>query len=210
MLLYNKRTIFIRKENLLFMSGKLKLIYGNMYAKKSTTLIKEIKHIAKETPYFEVIKPTIDNRYSTTHVVTHDGKEIRATMIVSKSVQVLSNLSSNLKHVFIDEINFFSLDEGLFNIVDVIKLLLSKGVNVTCAGLLYDFRHEYFPVSKMIYDLATEKLELFSRCNVCNEQADRTQRLVDGHPAKYSDDIILVGSLNTYEPRCKKHHEIVY
>ena len=36
--------------------------------------------------------------------------------------------------------------------------------------------------------------------------ASRTQRLIDGQPAKADDPIILVGANESYEPRCRAHH----
>jgi thymidine kinase len=32
--------------------------------------------------------------------------------------------------------------------------------------------------------------------------------LIDGEPASYDEPIILVGASESYEPRCRHHHEV--
>jgi thymidine kinase len=45
-------------------------------------------------------------------------------------------------------------------------------------------------------------------CMLCGEEASRTQRLVDGHPAHYNDPVVVVGAQELYEARCRKHHQV--
>jgi thymidine kinase len=45
-------------------------------------------------------------------------------------------------------------------------------------------------------------------CMVCGEPASRTQRLVNGKPARYSDPVVIVGAAEMYEARCRAHHEV--
>jgi thymidine kinase len=45
-------------------------------------------------------------------------------------------------------------------------------------------------------------------CMVCGEPASRTQRLVDGKPARYDDPVVIIGASEMYEARCRKHHEV--
>ena len=42
-------------------------------------------------------------------------------------------------------------------------------------------------------------------CAVCGSPSSRTQRLINGEPAKIDDPIILVGANESYEPR-RAHH----
>ncbi|MFH1928310.1 MAG: thymidine kinase, partial [Chloroflexota bacterium] len=51
-----------------------------------------------------------------------------------------------------------------------------------------------------------EKLQAI--CMVCGAPASRTQRLIDGRPARYDDPVIMVGASEVYEARCRLHHEV--
>ncbi|MDD4895515.1 MAG: thymidine kinase, partial [Atribacterota bacterium] len=43
----------------------------------------------------------------------------------------------------------------------------------------------------------------------CGKTATRTQRLVNGKPADYNDPTILIGAKESYEARCRVHHEVI-
>jgi len=43
---------------------------------------------------------------------------------------------------------------------------------------------------------------------VCGGTASRSQRLVDGKPARYHDPVVIVGASELYEARCRAHHEV--
>lgn len=45
-------------------------------------------------------------------------------------------------------------------------------------------------------------------CMVCGEPACRTQRLVNGKPARYEDPVVIIGASELYEARCRVHHEV--
>jgi thymidine kinase len=45
-------------------------------------------------------------------------------------------------------------------------------------------------------------------CVRCGAPASRTQRLIDGGPAAYSDRVIMVGAAEVYEARCRRCHQV--
>ena len=76
------------------------------------------------------------------------------------------------------------------------------------AGLDRDFRGEPFGRMPVLMAQA-EKVDKFQAiCMVCGEPATRTQRLVNGKPARYDDPVVIVGAAEMYEARCRHHHEV--
>jgi len=44
---------------------------------------------------------------------------------------------------------------------------------------------------------------------VCGAPATKTQRIINGQPARFSDPIIKVGASEAYEPRCRHCHQVL-
>jgi thymidine kinase len=79
---------------------------------------------------------------------------------------------------------------------------------VIVAGLDCDFRGEPFGCMPEFMAKA-EKVDKFQAiCMVCGEPATRTQRLVNGQPARYDDPVVIVGAAEMYEARCRHHHQV--
>ena len=51
--------------------------------------------------------------------------------------------------------------------------------------------------------------KLYAICQVCGAPATRTQRIIDGKPAKYTDPVVLVGAKEQYEARCRHCHVVI-
>jgi thymidine kinase len=103
--------------------------------------------------------------------------------------------------VGVDEAQFF--DDG---IISVIEQMANNGIRVIAAGLDQTFNGEPFACMPVLMALAERVDKLQAICMVCGEPASRTQRLVNGKPAKYNDPVIIVGASELYEARCRKHH----
>jgi thymidine kinase len=103
--------------------------------------------------------------------------------------------------VAIDEVQFFAHD-----VVSVIESLAARGIRVVVAGLDMDFRGEPFGSMPELMSRAEEVTKLHAICVVCGEAACRTQRIVNGKPARFDDPVILVGASERYEARCRTHH----
>ena len=93
-------------------------------------------------------------------------------------------------------------------IVPVVQDLAKKGYRVIAAGLDLDFRGEPFGPMPNLLCIAEQLTKLQAVCAVCGSPASRTQRLIDGKPASYHDPVILIGASESYEPRCRHHHEV--
>lgn len=183
-------------------SGWLEVICGSMFSGKSEELIRRVRRAQFAKQEVKVFKPAIDNRYSEEEVVSHNGTAIISKPIKS-SKEIFDHISENTDLIAVDEVQFFDED-----ICHVLTLLANQGYRVIAAGLDQDFRGEPFSVVPQLMAVAELVTKLQAVCSVCGSPASRTQRLINGKPASYDDPIILVGASESYEPRCRHHHEV--
>lgn len=182
--------------------GFIEVIVGPMFSGKSEELIRRIKRAQIAKQKVQVFKPAIDDRYSIDKVVSHNGTNIYAISVV-KAFEIIELLEEDTEVIAIDEIQFFD-----HSIVDVVREIADLGKRVICAGLDMDFRGEPFGPTPDVMAIAESVDKLTAICVKCGNPATRTQRLINGKPAKYDDPIILVGAHETYEARCRKCHEV--
>ena len=182
--------------------GRIEVICGSMFSGKSEELIRRVRRAEIARQRVAVFKPVVDNRYDRRQVASHDGARVEAVP-VRASADILAHLSDGVTVAAVDEAQF--LDEG---IVEVAQRLAGRGVRVIVAGLDMDFRGEPFGAMPRIMALAETVDKLQAICMVCGAPASRTQRLVNGRPAAYTDPIILIGAQEAYEARCREHHVV--
>ncbi|WP_170008378.1 thymidine kinase [Bacillus fonticola] len=183
-------------------SGWLELICGSMFSGKSEQLIKQVERAQFAKENVKVFKPSLDNRYSEVAVVSHSGDQVAAFPVTSPE-EILAHVDEDTHVVAIDEAQF--MDDSL---ITVCTQLADEGIRVVVAGLDQDFRGEPFGPMPTLLSLAEQVTKLHAVCAVCGSPASRTQRLINGAPASYDDPIILVGASESYEPRCRHHHEV--
>ncbi|MCU9613316.1 thymidine kinase [Caldibacillus lycopersici] len=183
-------------------SGWVEVICGSMFSGKSEELIRRVRrcHFAKQK--VAVFKPKIDDRYSKEEVVSHNGEAVIAIPI-SHAEEIYTHISKDIDVIAIDEAQFFN--ESL---VDIVQDLANSGYRVILAGLDQDFRGEPFGPIPALLSIAEQISKLQAVCAVCGSPASRTQRLINDRPASYFDPVILVGASESYEPRCRHHHEV--
>lgn len=63
------------------MVGRLEVITGCMFSGKTEELIRRLERVRIARGKILLFKPTIDNRYSETAVVTHYGREFPAHLL---------------------------------------------------------------------------------------------------------------------------------
>ncbi|MED0685699.1 thymidine kinase [Anoxybacillus ayderensis] len=183
-------------------SGWLEVICGSMFSGKSEELIRRVRRAQFAKQEVKVFKPAIDNRYSEEAVVSHNGTSVIAIPVPCAS-DIRKHLTTHTDVVAIDEVQFF--DE---HVVDVVQQLADEGYRVIVAGLDQDFRGEPFGPVPTLMAIAESVTKLQAVCTVCGSPASRTQRLINGRPASYHDPVILIGASESYEPRCRHHHEV--
>ncbi len=182
--------------------GRIEVICGSMFSGKSEELIRRVRRAQIARQRVQVFKPALDDRYSRQQVASHDGSRLEA-IPVARSGEILARLEDSVTVVAVDEAQF--LDDRL---PDVAQELAGRGIRVIAAGLDMDFRGEPFGPVPRLLALAETVDKLQAICMVCGAPASRTQRLVNGQPAQYTDPVILVGAREVYEARCREHHVV--
>ena len=183
-------------------SGWIECITGSMFSGKSEELIRRLRRGVYAKQKVVVFKPAIDDRYHKDKIVSHNGNAIEAINITTAS-EILRHDLSEVDVIGIDEVQFFE-DE----VVNIAEQLAARGHRVITAGLDMDFRWKPFKPIPELLAVSEVVTKLQAVCAVCGASSSRTQRLIDGKPAKIDDPIILVGANESYEPRCRAHHII--
>jgi len=171
---------------------------GPMYSGKSTALynVWNYNKVAKKT--IQVIKPIIDNRYSSDSIITHSKKEIDKEYVACLSLDLpkeeWKNINFGAEIFLIDEIQFFNIE-----IIDLIKRLLNTGKTIHVAGLDLDSKGNPFGQMPSILSLATSVQKIEGTCKKCGcQKASRTFRKNEIK----NDSQILIGGEDIYESRC--------
>ena len=89
--------------------GWIEVICGSMFSGKTEELLRRIKRAEFANQKVLLVKPKIDNRYSDTNVVSHQGSALASQLIDNSSE--INALWTDEKIVAIDEAQFF--DSGI-------------------------------------------------------------------------------------------------
>jgi thymidine kinase len=202
-ILFNQDFPFISEETMTkHSSGSVEVICGSMFSGKTDELIRRLRRATIAHQKVQVFKPAIDLRYAEDRVMSHAGSDF-AAIPIEKAADIRTRLDDQATVVAIDEAQFFD-DE----IITIVEELAAKGLRVIVGGLDMDFRGEPFGPMPELMARAEQVNKLQAICMTCGEPASRTQRLVNGKPARYDDPVVIVGAAEMYEARCRRHHEV--
>jgi thymidine kinase len=182
--------------------GSIEVICGSMFSGKTDELIRRLVRARIAKQQVQVFKPSIDVRYAVEKVRSHAGSELDAVPVESAH-QIHEKLEPGTTVVGIDEAQFMDP-----SVVEVVQQLADRGIRVLVAGLDTDFRGEPFGSMPVLMSIAERVDKLHAICMVCGDEASRTQRLVNGQPARYDEPIVVVGAAELYEARCRLHHQV--
>lgn len=182
--------------------GSVEVICGSMFSGKTDELIRRLVRATIAKQKVQVFKPAIDIRYAVEKVTSHAGSNFNA-IPVEKAADIRSKVDQDTTVVGIDEAQFLDAE-----VVNIAQELAARGVRVLVAGLDTDFRGEPFGSMPELMSKAEHVSKLHAICMVCGDEASRTQRLVNGRPARYDDPVVIVGAAELYEARCRQHHEV--
>ncbi len=182
--------------------GRLEVVCGSMFSGKSEELIRRVKRAQLAKREVIMFKHSLDDRIANAYVASHDGNKFEAIPIEQPST-ILAVVDEDVEVVGIDETQFFPPE-----IISVICELVAQGKRVIAAGLDTDFRTIPFGPMPALLALADEAVKLKAICMVCGNEAQFTQRIVNGKPAGFYDPLILVGAQESYQARCRRCHAI--
>lgn len=180
--------------------GWIELITGCMFSGKTEEFIRRIRRYQYAKQKVIVFKPAIDKRYSECEVASHSGMKIDSIPVVD-SAEMLKIIETDLKSIHVvgvDEVQFF--DQG---IVDVLSKLADEGILVIANGLDKDYRNNAFQNVDKLLVLAEYVDKLTAICYCCGGNANRTQRIVNGIPAKLDEPLVVISANDKYEARCR-------
>ena len=170
--------------------GWIEVICGGMFSGKTEELIRRAKRAYIAGQQVVVVKPTVDNRYSDSEVVSHNQSALPGIQVDTADQIIL--LTSSAKVVCIDEAQFF--DD---RIIDVVNTLANDGKRVILAGLDMDFEGRPFEPMPQLLAIAEYVTKLHAICAESGVMAHYSQRVVE------NKDKVLVGEKDAYEPRAR-------
>ena len=182
--------------------GWIEVVTGSMFSGKTEELLRRIRRATIAKQHVQVFKPKLDHRYGTNKVTSHAGANFTAKP-VENSAEILETLNDDTTVVAVDEAQFFDAE-----LTKVCTILADKGIRVIVAGLDQDFRGDPFGPMPIILSLAEQVSKLHAICVVCGKDASRTQRMIDGRPAYFEEPTVVVGGSESYEARCRTHHDV--
>lgn len=171
--------------------GWIEVICGGMFSGKTEELIRRLKRAKIANLKVEIFKPAIDVRFDETAVVSHDSNVIHSTPVAD--AHTILQLAKNVDIVGIDEAQFFD-DE----IVKVCETLALQGIRVIVAGLDMDYKGRPFGPMPRLLAVADFITKLHAICAMCGNLATMSYR------KSASEEQILLGEQEVYEPRCRK------
>jgi thymidine kinase len=177
--------------------GWVHVIAGCMFCGKTDEMLRLLRRFSIAGRSVVLVKPRLDTRTDRVTVVSRSGAQHHAISVDASSE--IEGVIGDADIVAIEEAQFF--DERL---PEAVERLAEIGKQVVVTGLDRDFRGIPFGT------LADQVTKLTAICMVCGEPATRTQRLIDGRPAPADSPLIVIGGMGdeTYEARCRLHHEV--
>ena len=175
--------------------GWIEVICGPMFSGKSEELIRRLRRAEIARQRVQIFKPIIDERYSGSHIVSHNDMRIRSEA-VSSAAEVQAKLDLRTEVIGIDEAQFLGAA-----IVELVVRLADMGKRIIIAGLDTDYLGRPFHPMPELLAVADEITKTLAICMQCGNPAKHTQRLIA------SEDLIVVGAAGMYEARCRRCFE---
>ena len=182
--------MFIEPINHSQQAGWIEVVCGSMFSGKTEELIRRLKRAKIANMQVGIFKPSIDIRYHSGKIVSHDENTINATPL-KDSKEILAH-AEPFNVVGIDEAQFF--DE---EIVSVCESLANAGKRVIVAGLDMDYTGKPFGPMPALLSVANFVTKLHAVCIKCGGIASYSYRISS------NTDQVVLGEKDHYEARCR-------
>lgn len=148
--------------------GAIELIFGPMFAGKTTELLKRVEHRQHQGQSVALVKSNKDDRYDLTHVVTHDGLKQPCYSVPSLAAfrEAAGDNYHSYQVIAIDEAQFFTdLVEFCSRAAD------HDAKRIIVAGLDGDFQRRRFGQILDVIPFADTVTKLTAKCTYCVQEA---------------------------------------
>lgn len=164
---------------------------GPMMGGKTSRMLSALDRLKYQEKSIQAYKPNVDQRYSTSEIVTHSGHEWPA-FCVSSGKEILETYN-NAEVVAVDEA--FMID----GVADVLIYLFKSGVDVYVSSIQLSARGEPFEEMQKMFPWATRIEVCPAVCSETLRDAFYTVAKIDGL------NEIDVGGTEKYEAKCHQH-----
>lgn len=171
-------------------TGYLEVICGPMFCGKTERLISRVNHWRRDGYQFIAIKPSVDDRYDNTKIVSHQGTAVDAQLV---SPNEPWSIPPEFTHIAVDEAQFLSTWEAeyLISLANLGKCIVITGLDLDAAG-------RPFGPMPMLLAFADSITKLRGICASCQSASTRSQLLTGSFSA------VRIGGAEAYEPRCSR------
>ena len=177
--------------------GFLELVIGPMFSGKTLFLINKFNELNDNGESVLVINHNLDNRYSYTNIVAHNGKCMPISIMAEKLMDIKCDDYKNCQNILINEGQFFP------DLFEFTKKLLVENKYIYISGLDGDFKQKKFGQILDLIPICDKITKLNAKCSLCLKKEIDTKAIFS-HRLIESQDTILIGSSESYIPICRK------
>ncbi len=173
---------------------------GCMFSSKTTKLLSAIERHKLQNKTVAVFKPSLDDRYDTSDIVSHAGWK-HSARTVKEGADILGILSEEE-----NQPDVVAIDEAFMipGVAEVLIWLYRTGISVIVSSLDLSYTGKPFKENTQLLPWATHIEKCAAICTVCGRDAFYThKKQVTGEELENG---IEVGGAELYEPRCWRHH----
>ena len=172
------------------------IIYtGPMFGSKTTKLIAVVDRFKYQDRNILAFKPSLDERYSSSEICTHNGARVDAFVVKSgDDIIRIVNDASNVDVVAVDEA--FMID----GVAESLLTLFREGKTIVVSSLQLSASGNVFEEIRDMMPWATKIEVCPAVCTVSGLDAYYTHRKFENMKE------ITVGGSDLYEPRCWFYH----